>query len=209
MVEIKFNDEENKELENKENENLEDSQNLEDMAMEELKSMNESEDSNEEKEDEEEFGDINFDDDEIDFSMEKEPPKSADECKLSAILDYAFFFYFMMFALFYKELKNKAKFVKDFIEKNKQAIDEIKIRIERVLANTLPKTYEKLIKLDDYAFILGILMLTVNFHIEVQEVINQSQQQNKPVEKKESSKKSNIENKNITENSMEGYYDTW
>ncbi|ACX72889.1 hypothetical protein Metvu_1031 [Methanocaldococcus vulcanius M7] len=178
MVEIKFNDEENKKLENKENESLEDSQNLENIALEELKSMNKSEDSDEEneermenKEDEEEFGDISFDDDEIDFSMEKEPPKSADECKLSAILDYAFFFYFMMFALFYKELKNKAKFVKNFIEKNKQAIDEIKIRIERVLANTLPKTYEKLIKLDDYAFILGILMLTVNFHIEVQEAI--------------------------------------
>ncbi|ACX72888.1 hypothetical protein Metvu_1030 [Methanocaldococcus vulcanius M7] len=50
----------------------------------------------------------------------------------------------------------------------------------------------------------------MNFHIEVQEAINQSQQQNKPVEKKESSKPSNIENKNtIAENSTEGYYDAW
>jgi len=71
----------------------------------------------------------------------------------------------------YKELRNKGKFVKEFIEKNKQAIEEIKLRFERFLANNLPSAYEKLIKIDDIAFLFGIAMLTINFHVEVQEVI--------------------------------------
>jgi len=216
MVEIKFNDEENKEIENKENESLEDSQNLEDMAMEELKSMDESGNLNEKNKDEEdEFGDISFDDNEIDFSIEKEAPKSADECKLSALLDYFFFFYFMGLSLLYKELRDKGKFVNNFIEKNKQAIEEIKLRFERFLANNLPKTYEKLIKMDDYMFIIGIGMLTINFHIEVQEAIRQNQQETKQNKQQPEKKPSTTENNNITNTApsnqpMEVHsYDMW
>ncbi len=175
MVDIKF-DKDTDANDDKNHSQREENKNLEDMAMEELSSIPPTLSS---EEDDEEFGDVDLDDDEIDFSIgedeedKEKVPKSPNECKLSALFDYLFFFYFMGLALMYKELRNKGKFVNGFIEKNKQIINDIKIRIERCLANSLPQTYEKLIKFEDYAFILGILMLSINFHIEVQDAITQ------------------------------------
>jgi len=196
------------EIENKENDT--ESLDLEDMAMEELDSINKEdsnvdsesveEDDKEKKEDEEEFGEINFDeedeDEDIDFTTH-EKLTQPNECKLTALLDYFFFIYFMVMALFYKELKDKVKFVNNFIEKNKQVIDEIKLRFERFLANNLPKTYKKLIKFEDYTFIFGIAMLTINFHIEVQEAIKQNQQETKQNKQQPEKKPSTTENNTI------------
>jgi len=232
MVDIKFGEEKD-EIENKENdvESLGESEessdsknmaNLEDIAMKEMKEINsidesESEsESSEEETEEEEFKDIDVDNIDEDFDIGEDKtdkaPKSANDCKLSALLDYFFFFYFMGLALMYKELRDKGKFVKEFIKKNKQAINEIKLRFERFLANNLPSAYEKLIKVDDYAFILGIAMLTINFHIEVQEAIKGNSQQEtqsneKLTKKKESSQnvETNLENTNVEVAS----YDQW
>lgn len=218
MVDIKF-DKDTDANDDKNHSQREENKNLEDMAMEELSSIPPTL-SNEE--DDEEFGDVDLDDDEIDFSMKEDEeykekvPKSPDECKLSALFDYLFFFYFMGLALMYKELRNKGKFVNKFIERNKQVIDDIKIRIERCLANSLPQTYEKLIKFEDYAFILGILMLSINFHIEVQDAITQQSPQ-EPVKnenevqnnnKKESSSyaESNV---NKSDTKEVGYNEQW
>ena len=233
MVDIKFGEEKD-EIENKENdvESLGESEessdsknmaNLEDIAMKEMKEINsidesesESESSEEEETEEEEFKDIDVDNIDEDFDIGEDKtdkaPKSANDCKLSALLDYFFFFYFMGLALMYKELRDKGKFVKEFIEKNKKAIEEIKLRFERFLSTNLPSAYEKLIKVDDYAFILGIAMLTINFHIEVQEAIKGNSQQEtqsneKLTKKKESSQnvETNLENTNVEVAS----YDQW
>ncbi len=207
MVNIEFNNVEEKK------------DNVEDMAMEELSSIpsppsneGDNEELGDNDFDEEEFGEVDLDDNEIDFSIGGDnKEKVSNECKLSALFDYLFFFYFMGLALMYKELRNKGKFVNEFIEKNKQAIEDIKIRIERCLSNSLPNTYEKLIKFDDYAFILGILMLSINFHVEVQDAIaNHSQEPVKNVKNEVSKKKSettHFPNENIKSNTKEVVYD--
>jgi hypothetical protein len=206
MADIKFSDEKEKndiEDKNKDVGGFDKSRDLENIAMEELKNIDESECETEFPPDEE-FGDIdiNIEDNEIEDALsmgEDKAPKSANECMLSALLDYFFFFYFMTLALMYKELRNKGKFVKEFIEKNKTVMDEIKVRFERFLANNMPNTYEKLIKVDDYAFIFGIAMLTINFHIEIQENIASSQeiQSDKSPKKEPSKNEETIQNIHI------------
>ena len=201
MADIKFSDEKEKNDEDK-NVGGFDERDLENIAMEEIKSIDKSESETEVSSDEFEdnYMDDEIDDDEIEDALsmgEDISPKSANECNLSALLDYFFFFYFMALALMYKELRDKGKFVKEFIEKNKTVMDEIKVRFERFLSNNMPNTYKKLIKVDDYAFIFGMAMLTINFHIEIQENLASSQESPKKESYKNEENIQNIKSKVI------------
>jgi hypothetical protein len=206
MVNIKFSEKGKNDIEDK-NVGGFDERDLENIAMEEIKSIDKSEsetevssDEFEDNEFEDNYMDDEIDDDEIEDALsmgEDISPKSANECNLSALLDYFFFFYFMALALMYKELRDKGKFVKEFIEKNKTVMDEIKVRFERFLSNNMPNTYKKLIKVDDYAFIFGMAMLTINFHIEIQENLASSQESPKKESYKNEENIQNIKSKVI------------
>jgi hypothetical protein len=97
MADIKFSDEKEKndiEDKNKDVGGFDKSRDLENIAMEELKNIDESECETEFPPDEE-FGDIdiNIEDNEIEDALsmgEDKAPKSANECMLSALLDYFF-----------------------------------------------------------------------------------------------------------------------
>ena len=102
-------------------------------------------------------------------ALEKIAPKTTDDCLIKALLDYVFYVYFLILTILFIKVKEinfteKSEIVSEFIESVKPQLDDIKLQIEKFLSIHMPKQYEKLTKLNDVSFIIGLMTITLSFY---------------------------------------------